>query len=438
MKMTNVRGSTSSPRTLVFFFISLLFFIRPVGAAELENRPGRLTLADSYRMALKQSEEIALRGEFIRESEGRFLQALSGVLPKVSFSSTDKYQDGNGGNAFTRRHLPERKFTLSQPLFSGFKEFAALHGSKSEKQLRELEKRRAEQLLFVDVSDAYHRVVELREDVQVLDSIRETLRRRREELQGREKIGRSRGSELVAVQAQLYRVESDWELAQSREAIAVQLLGFLTGQDAIGELETPEPALPPAEPEQAYLSQAAERADVKAAEQSLELFKQQLKVARAGYFPTVDAEGNYYVDRAGIAEQIKWDASLNVDVPIFEGGRVLGENKEAQSQLRQAELRLQQARRVALHDVQDAYTLYEGTLARVRALTKALEATEESYQLEEQEYRLNLVSNLEVLSTLQTLQDARRDLINLLYEGHRAYWRLRTAAGEPVPFEVSR
>ena len=403
---------------------------QPAAAAE-PAQPRALGLADCYRMALKQSEEIALRAELINEAESRFLQAFSGVLPKISFSSVDKWQDGDGGSA---RHLPERKFSLSQPLFSGFKEFAAMRGSKSEKELRRLEKERAEQLLLLDVSDAFHLVIEQREDLRVLEAIRQTLRRRDEELESRERIGRSRPSERVAVQAQLYRVESDWELAQSQEALAAQLLGFLTGLDAIGDLQEPGPSLPAAQPEESYLAQAAARADVKAAEQALELSRQRLKAARAGFFPTVDVDGNYYVQRSGTAKDVAWDASLNVDVPLFEGGRTRGQNKEAESLLRQAEIRLQRSRRTALHDIRDAYTQYDGTVARVKALTKALEATEESYQLEEQEYRLSLVNNLEVLAALQTLQDARRDLINLLYEAHRAYWKLRTAAGEPVPF----
>ena len=433
--MNAVRPSTSSLQTgWALLLLMFSFSVSPVFAAEA---PQALTLADCYRLALKQSEEVALRAELINESEARFMQAFSGILPKFSFSSIDKWQDGNGGSAFTRRYLPERKFTLSQPLFSGFKEFAAMRGSHLEKDLRRLEKERAEQLLLVDVSDAYHLVVEQREDLRILDSIRETLRQRQEELEGREKIGRSRASERVAVQAQMYRVESDWELAQSREAVAVQLLGFLTGLDAVGDLQEPGPSLPAAQPEESYLTQAAGRADVKAAEQELKISQQRLSVARSGFFPTVDLDGNYYVDRSGAAKEVTWDTSLNVGVPIFQGGRARGENKEAESLLRQAEIRLQQARRAALHDVRDAYAQYDGTLARVRALTKALEATEESYQLEAQEYRLSLVSNLEVLATLQTLQDARRDLVNLLYEAHRAYWKLKTAAGDPVPFKAA-
>ena len=384
-------------------------------------------------MALKESEEISLRQELVVETEAHFQQSLSGVLPKVSFSSVDKRQDGSGESAFTRKYLPERKFTFNQPLFSGFKEFAAMRGAKAERHQRERLKARAEQILLVDVSDAYHLVLEQREEIRILDAVRATLRDRTRELEAREKIGRSRPAELVAVQAQMYRVEAEWETAQSSEAVAVQLLEFLTGLDAVGDLAEPGSALPAPGPEEVYLTKAAVRPDVKAAEQAAEISRLQLKVARAKFFPTVDATGNYYVDRSGAAKDVQWDASLNVNVPIFQGGAALGASKEAESGVRQAEIFLQQARRKATQEARDAYVQYDSAVARARTLTKALEAAEESFQMESQEYRLNLVNNLEVLSTVQILQDARRDLSRALYEAHRFYWKLKASSGETLP-----
>ena len=408
-------------------------FLLALSATALAHESPRvLTLTHCWRMALKQSEEIALRAELITETEGRLQQALSGILPKLSFSSVDKRQDGNGSSAFTQKNVPERKFTFSQPLFSGFKEFAAMRGSQSEKQLREQEKARAEQLLLVDVSDAYHFLLEQRDEIGALDSIRQTLRNRLAELEVREKIGRSRPSERVAAQAQLYRVEAEWEQAQTRETIASQLLQFLTGLDAVGELADPGPSLPAAGPPESYLAKADTRPDVKAAEQSAQIARQELKVARAKFFPTVSTEGNYYVERAGAAKEVAWDASLKVDVPLFRGGETMGANRVAESGVRQADLKLRETKRKAAQEIRDAHADYEGALARVRALTKAVEATDESYQLQEQEYSRSLVNNLEVLSALQTLQDSRRELIRARYEALRLYWKLKAAAGESL------
>jgi len=45
---------------------------------------------------------------------------------------------GSDNSNFTLRERPEAKFTLRQPLFSGFKEFAAMAGSKAEREKESL------------------------------------------------------------------------------------------------------------------------------------------------------------------------------------------------------------------------------------------------------------------------------------------------------------
>ena len=108
------------------------------------DRPDLLTLEEAYALALKQSETIAIQGELLKETEGRFLQALSGALPNASFEASEKRQDGTGSSSFTLKKIPERKFVFSQPLFSGFKEFAAMAGARAQRRQRAYDKIRAE------------------------------------------------------------------------------------------------------------------------------------------------------------------------------------------------------------------------------------------------------------------------------------------------------
>ena len=391
-----------------------------------------LTLSDCYRLALKQSEEIAVRQELITENEGRFQQALSGILPRLSFSSTDKRQDGSGGSAFTLRKVPERKFMMSQPLFSGFKEFAAMAGAKAERKQLVQQKARAEQLLLVDVADAFMLLLEQREDLKTLDTIHAALLDRIEELKSREQLGRSRPSEVVSAQAQMYRIEAERELVLSHETTARQLLEFLTGREPIGPISERDSAPASIGFESAYLEKAASRADVQAALEIVEIAKQEVHVAQSKFWPTVGLDGNYFVERAGASKDVSWDASLKVEVPIFQGGEAMGGVKEASSKARQARLRFAEVRRQAVQSIRDAYAKVEAALARNAALAKALAATEQSYQFYVDEYRLSLVSNLDVLKSLQELQDARRDFIHADYEFRRLYWQLKVAAGETL------
>ena len=130
--------------------LALLLLVSAVPLAQADD-PVPLTLDEAYRLALSRSEEIAIRRELIKEAEGRFVQAISGALPRASFQLSEKRQDGSGSSAFTLKEVPERKFVFSQPLFSGFKEFAAIAGSRSERTQRRHEQARAQHLLHTDV-----------------------------------------------------------------------------------------------------------------------------------------------------------------------------------------------------------------------------------------------------------------------------------------------
>jgi outer membrane protein len=389
-----------------------------------------LTLMECFALALKRSETIAIQQELIAASEGRFLQALSGALPRVSFVSSDKRQDGSGSSAFTLRNIPDRHFTFTQPLFSGFKEFAAMAGARAERRQRKYLRTRAEHLLFVDVADAYYLLLEQRKDRDALEAIRRALEERIAELRERERLGRSRPSEVASAEVQLRRVEAELELVRSREATAVHLLEFLTGLPVIGELADLDHMVLALSLEGDYVTKADGRPDVLAAHEAWHVARQEVRVAQAGFWPTVDAEGNYYVERAGAAEDVTWDATLTVDVPLFQGGRTLGAVREARAGEREAKLTLELARREAMLDIRDVYAKLQAELARRGALQRALDAAEENYRLQAEDYRRSLVNNLDVLQALETLQDSRRDLLASAYEVKRLYEQLCAATGE--------
>lgn len=394
--------------------------------------PQALTLQECYQLALKRSETIAIDAELIKETEGRFLQALSTALPQVSFISSDEWQDGSGSSAFTLKHVPSRRFNVSQTLFSGFKEFASIAGAKLERRQRKEQKARAEQLLLVDVANAFHLLLEQREDMAALDAIRIALVERLDELHERERLGRSRSSEAKTIETQLRSTEADLELARYKEEVTRHLLGFLTGLDQVPAITDNEVLLAPIEGADYFLSKADTRADVLEAETAWKVSKKEVAVAQAQLWPTVTADANYYTDRAGVSQDIKWDVTLEVNVPLFQGGQAVGGIKEALSKARQARWHYVERQRSAELDIEDAYTKVVAAFRISALLDQALTAAEESYRLQVEDYRLSLVNNLDVLQALQTLEAARRSDIHGRREAKRLYWQLRAAIGQTV------
>lgn len=405
-----------------------------------------LTLADCYGKALKQSENIAITGEMIKEAEARFIQALSIILPHIYFISTNTQEEspsstGTGSDSSTfasqkPTKSSENRFNFTQDLFSGFKAFAAIKGSKYDRSQRVKDKERAEQLLLADVADVFYLVIEMKADYNALMKIKYALMSRIMELRGREQLGRSRPSEVVNAKAQLYSVESDLEVVKSREVLARQILEFLIGA-TFGDLRDPHEIPMALQPEEYYVLLSDSRPDVIAARYAWQVAKATTAVINSKFLPDVTLGGNYYTQRTAFDKGTDWDVTLTINVPIFDGAETVGKSNEAVAKEREKELEYRRKKRKAPYDIKDAYVRYETAVTVYEALRKEYRTAKLNYHLQKKDYRLSLVNNLDVLAAIQTLQNSERSYVHALYEAKRLYWGLRVAIGEGITESIN-
>lgn len=411
-----------------------------------EAPPAPLTLADCYAKALKQSESIAITAEMIKEAEARFIQALSIILPHVYFISTHTQEEspesfGSSADSSTFASLKptkssETKFNFTQDLFSGFKAIAAMGGAKSDRSQRVNNKIRAEQLLLADVADVFYLVIEMRADYNALMKIKYALMSRIIELRGREQLGRSRPSEVVNAKAQLYGVESNLELVKSREVLARQILEFLIG-GAFGDLNDPHEIPLALQPEEYYVSLSDSRPDVISSRYAWQVAKATTAAINSKFLPDVTLSGNYYTQRTAFDKGTDWDLKLVINVPIFDGAETVGKSNEARAKERESELEYRRKKRKTPYDIKDAYVRYKTAVTVYEALRKEYRTAKLNYHLQRKDYRLSLVNNLDVLASIQTLQNSERSYIHALYEAKRLYWGLRVAIGEGITENIN-
>ncbi len=400
-----------------------------------------LTLFEAYDLSLKRSEEIATKQELINEAQGHFYRALGSILPKASFVMTHFEQEvDSGGGEFggenatsnaVRRTTPQKKFVFSQPLFQGFREFAAIQGAGAEKGQRSYEKQRAEELLFMDVVNAFYGLIQANKGTGIAESIRKALDERVKELEGRVKLGRSRDSELQTAIADLKVVEYELRIARKIEAISKELLEFYIGQkieERLVDDAVSEEALFDIDQ---YLERSLNRSDYLAAEKAQLFAEQNVVVAQSGLFPTARLDGNYYTQRVGFQSGIDWDLFLTIDVPLFKG-ETFGAIKEAWAQRQIAELNTERTGREIRLDIGEAYEELKSSRDGEKLLFEAAEASKKSYELQVQEYRLNLVNNLDVLDALRQYENVERAYNQAHYESKKNYWKFKVAIGEKI------
>lgn len=414
----------------------VLFWGPLAWAGDVRISTGPLTLDSCYQLALAQSESVALTEEEIAREEARYGLLRSGILPHMGFLATDRFQDTSGiasdsDSTFTRGDRPEAAFYARQPIFAGFREFAAMKGQKSEILASQESVFRSKILLYEDVAQLFYMVADRDREIESLQTLIQLSQDRIRELKKRVAIGRSREGEVLSTESQSANLESRLEAAKGFREASLQVLNTLLGVQATALLDDQPEATTPA-PLSDYLDSLAQRPDVQAAEARLQARRHYTEAARRRYWPTLDVAGNYYVKRTGFNEPIDWDVLFTLDAPIFTGGETKSILRQAESDERASTFTLSATRRTAQREVRERHRNLLSLLAQINKLRRSAELAERNYAIQQKEYRLGLVNNLDVLSALNIWQESQVALDTTLLAAKNVALRLALAAGRPL------
>lgn len=416
--------------------LTALGLLVSVGAARAQAPevlpPARaITLSEAFSLALTRSETIAADLDAVKQALGRVDELRSDILPHVNFLGQETFQQNphSGISSVDHTSLPLYQITLTQPLFSGFREFLAFKSGKKTAESLQLTERRAESLLYQDVAQSFLNLQQVQNEISIRSAIVKETSERIGQLEHWVKIGRSRESEVLAARSQLAQTEAQVEIARGNERVAQEALRFLTGVEA--EF-TPLPVpLPTAEPLDPFLARARSRDDVQASERSLEAAKLNIKVAQRQRWGTIGLTGDYYLKRLGLTANTHYDAILGLNLPLFDGGTIRAQTDQAKAAAESAAQTYSAAQRGAERDARSAYVTLTSALQTVAALQKADDLAGANVKAQEQDYKLSLVTNLEVLDSLNTLESTRLLLNSARQQATFARAQLEVAAGGP-------
>ena len=407
-------------------------------AANLGHAAEALTLDEYFAAALKRSEVVATQGELIRQAEERYKQANSALRPTVNGVASYTRQDPIPAGELSTSTSPNRqslaKLTATQPLFRGFREFAALRQTKALLGAQDQDYRNARAQLFMDVTQNFYTVLSIEQDLKNFgEEINQNIDREKE-LNSRVRIGRSRIGEVLSVQSTISTLRAQVEQLQGQLGTAREAFAFLSGLASTTLLRDTEDLPVNLEPLDDYLARLELRPDVSASRQRLSAAQENTKVARGAHLPSLDLNANRYLERTGNLKDSTWDVGIALTVPIYAGGLLQSKVSEAVSQRTQAELSASQVSRQAEQEIRSIYQSVVFDRSQLDALEKATESARKNYEAQRRDYRLGLVTNLDVLQALTAFQENQRALDRARYTSKLDYLKLQAAAvRRPAP-----
>ncbi len=402
-----------------------------LAASSVSGRP--LGLAEAYKLALGRSEEIAISGATYEETLAKADEIFSRVMPHVSLMGSETFQDVPRGSSglFLQRQREQGWVSLRQPLFSGLREFLSYRASRDLGRAAELSLTRAQQLLYRDVARAYLDLLAAQEDIRIREALLLITQDRAKELKEFRKVGRARASEYLAAESQAAQQVAQLESSRAVEQLAQFKLGFLTGlEERLMPELTPGPAPVPAL--DAVLSRARARPDVESRRAEAASAELAIQVAARQRWPLISLDANYYFQRPpSFTSEVKWDAALTGSLPLYGGGEIGAQTRQQRARLRARQAALSEAVRIAELEARSAHQELLSSASVTAALDNAARLATENAKAQSEDYRLGQATNLEVLGSLDVLQQVR-----LRQNAARidAYWsrvRLEVAAGVP-------
>jgi outer membrane protein len=412
----------------------LIGFFSLIALVPSANADGqRFTLTECFQAAIRRSETIANQDELITQAEERYKQAVGSVLPTVagvlSYYQQEKPNSGLSSN-ISPATQKTAKITGTQYLFQGLREYAAFRQTKNLISAQESSKKEALLALYESTAQSYYSVLSAEKVVQNLKSEIPLYEKWIKQLRQWIQIGRSRAPDVLTIEASLAQLQAQLEQALLTAQANREAFSFITGLPSTTklvddvDLSKPVIQLPDA------LNVIQRRPEIATQRFNILAAQEQINIAKGGHLPSLGLTGEYFLARPGYQTGVDWDFQLTLNIPIYQGGVIQSQVRTAASQERQAELTLSQNQRKIDQNIRTIHASVIQDRAQVKALSTAKDVAFRSYESQTHDYKLGLVTNIDVLQALTSFAQSEQALGTARYTAQYDYSRLQAETGQ--------
>ncbi len=287
----------------------------------------------------------------------------------------------------------------------------------------EAEYRNAQIDLMVRTTEAYFAVLEAADLVRVREALVAADERQLEQSKQRFEVGLVAITDVNDSQAAFDRSRAQLITAENGLNNAWEALRRIIGPVSV-PLARLGDRLPLAPPSPNDINVWAETAlannyAIIAATEAAEAARKDIEIERSGYYPSVDLQAGYDVNRSGAQFNTDTDTGfvgLSVNVPIYQGGAVASRTRQAGHQFRAAQDRLDQQRRAVINQVKDAFRGVLSSISDVRARQAAIVSAQSSLESTEAGLEVGTRTQVDVLNATRALFQARFDYFAARYD----------------------
>lgn len=353
-----------------------------------------------------------------------------GRAPKDNGAYDDEYENRTTSNT---------SFNLnsSTPIFTGFRIPNEIERNKLNLEAAVQNMEKAKEDLALNVASLYLKVLFNKELLKVSE---EQLSLSRSQVQRTEylvEVGKVPASQLYDIKAQVAKDEVSVVEADNNLKIAVLDLAQALELEQATSFDIQDP------PEDIILEElyssvqpvdvvynhaVAFKPVIKEQEYRLESSKKSVKIAQAGYLPSLNLNlsysNSYYHDydkgSISFSSQIRQKGSesigLSMSIPIFNRFQVRNQVRTARINTMNRELTLENTKKALYKDIQTAYLNAVASQKKYFSSTKAVDASKESFRYAQERYEIGKSTVFEFNEAKTKLVQSQSELIQAKYD----------------------
>jgi outer membrane protein TolC len=235
----------------------------------------------------------------------------------------------------------------------------------------------------------------------------------------------------VQMQTQQQRVLAAQNQYEQQRMVFARTIGMPVSQQFQLTDNVPYAQLPPLNLDQALAQAYKQRPEFLAAEARTRATELAVKAARGEALPSLELNGQAgYIGPSPGSAEFTYNLSAGVRIPVFQGGRVKAEVDQAESQLRQNRLQLEDLRSRVEMEIRSALLDVKTSEDQVAVARQQVDLAGQQLKESQDRYAAGVSGSLEVVQSQEAVATANDSYIQALYQNNVAKLTLARALGE--------
>lgn len=356
-------------------------------------------------------------------------QARSPLLPQLGLGADYTYNNGYRDNNGINSNATSAALTLTQTIFDMSK-WRALTLQEKAAGIQDVSYQTDEQTLMLNAATAYFNVLSAIDTLSYIESEKKAIYRQLDQTTQRFNVGLVAITDVQNARSQYDNVLADEVTYRNNLDNAVEKLREITGNyyPELASLNVERLAMNKPQPVKSLLKEAENRnLALLTARLSQDLAREQIRQAQDGHMPTLgltastgvtdtkynghNTHGVGYDDRNIGQSQI----GLSFNLPIYSGGSVTSQVKQAQFNFVGASEQLESTHRNVVQTVRSSFNNVNASISSINAYKQAVVSAESSLAAMEAGYEVGTRTIVDVLNATSTLYQAKQNLSQARY-----------------------